>query len=190
MASASPAVVPPPTFDQPPQCPAPPVLKQSPAFAVPTPKMTSSAPTSMATSPCSVPVSLPAPLPQPPFVPWLTRCIQQPVPLAQLEDFLAQDVEQNSPPEEQSTLAHALAREMDPIQQADHIHDQTWHKQKVEKKEDDGTAKMEDGNGTPAAFACQPTSLSTSANNIDRNDSCDHYPGEPGSSIGSSSQAA
>ena len=132
--SASPAAVPQPTFDQPPQCPAPPVPKQSAAFAAPTPKMTSSAPASVAPSPCSAPVSLPAPLPQPPLVSWQTRCIQQPVPLAQLEDFLAQDIEQNSPLEEQSTLVHAVARDMDPVQQADHIREQTWRRQEVEKR--------------------------------------------------------
>ena len=62
------------------------------------------------------------------------RCIQQPVPLAQLEDFLAQDIEQNSLPEEQSTLVHAVARDVDPVQQADHTHNQTWHRQEMEKR--------------------------------------------------------
>ena len=134
MASASPAAVPQPAYDQPPQCPVAPVPKQSAAFAAPTRKMTSSAPASVASSPCSAPVSLPAPLPQPPLVQWQTRCIQQPVPLAQFEDFLAQDTEQNSPPEEQPTLVHAVARDMDDVQQADHIREQTWHRQEVEKR--------------------------------------------------------
>ena len=88
----------------------------------------------MAPSPCSAPVSLPAPWPQPPLASWQTRCTQQPVPLAQLEDFLPQDIEQNSPPEEQFTLVHAVARDVDPVQQADHTHAHTWHKMEVEKR--------------------------------------------------------
>ena len=121
MALASPAAVPQPTFDQPPQCPA-------------TSKMTSSLPAYAAPSTRLAPATLPAPLPQPPVLSWQTQCIQEPLPLEQLEEFLSQDVVQNSPPEEQSILAHAVAREMDEVQQADHIHQQTWHKQEVEKR--------------------------------------------------------
>ena len=146
--------------------------------------MTSSVPAYVAPSPCFAPVSLPATLPQPPILPGQTQCIQQPVPLEQLEELLSQDVVQNSPPEEQSTLAHAVAREMDEVQQADHIREQTWHGQEVEKRRKTITAKMEDGNGEPEAIACRSANLSAAANNID------NYPGKPGSSTGSSSQAA
>ena len=110
MASASPTAVPQPTYDQPPQCLAPPVPKQPIVFAPLTPKTTTSSPACKASAPCSAPVSLPAPLPQPPIVPWQTRCIQQPVSPTQLEDFLAKDAGQKSEPEEQSTLVHAVAR--------------------------------------------------------------------------------
>ena len=101
------------------------------SLATPTPKMTSSAPAGGRYGTFD-PVSLPAPMPQPPIPSWQTRCIQQPVPLAQLEEFLAQDVEQNSPPEEQSTLVHAVARDMDPVQQAAHAH--AWRSQEVDKR--------------------------------------------------------
>ena len=50
------------------------------------------------------------------------------------EELLAQDVEQNSPPEEQSTLVQAAACDMDSVQQAEHTRDQTWHRQEVEKR--------------------------------------------------------
>ena len=132
MASASPAAVPQPTYDQPVSSPQ--VPKQSAAFVAPTSKMTSSVPAFAAPSTRLAPATLPAPLPQPPVSPWQTACIQQPVPLEQPEDFLSQDVVQQSPPEEQSTLVHAVARGVDAVQQADHIKEQTWHKQEVEKR--------------------------------------------------------
>ena len=65
---------------------------------------------------------------------WQTGRIQQPVPIAQPEELLAQDGEQTSPPEEQSTLVQAVARDMDSVQQAEHIRDRTWHRQEVEKR--------------------------------------------------------
>ena len=132
-ASRESAAVSQPTYDQPPQFAAPPVPKQSAAFVAPTPKMTSSV---LASAPPSrlVPATLPVLVPQPPVLPWQTACLQQPVPLEQLEELLSQDVEQQSPPEEQSTLVHSVARGMDAIQQADHIKEQTWHKMEVEKR--------------------------------------------------------
>ena len=131
VASASPAAVPQPTFDNLPQCPAPPVPQQPTAYAPPPSKMTSSAPPCIAASPCSVPVLVPASLPQPPIPSWQTRCTQQPVPL---DEFLAQDVEQNEEPDEHSTLVQAVAHNMDTAQQAKHIRDRTWQGQEVEKR--------------------------------------------------------
>ena len=128
--SASPAAVPQPTFDQPPsvqprQCPS----SQQPLR----PQHRRRHPVHQLQP--QHPVTLPAPLPQPPVLPWQMQCIQQPVPLEQLEEFfVSQDIAQNSPPEEQSTLAHAVARDMDAVQQADHIKEQTWHKMEVEKR--------------------------------------------------------
>ena len=111
----------------------PPVPKQPPAFAVPTSKMTSSAPASVLSSQLA-PTLLPVPLPQPPVLPWQTTCIQHTVPLEQLDDFLAQDVQQQAAPEERSTLVHAVAREMDERQSAEHIKQQTWHQMKVDRR--------------------------------------------------------
>ena len=122
-----------PTFDQPPQFTAPPVPKQQPAYVSPTSKMTSSAPALIPSSRL-VPTSLTAPLPQPPLLPWQTECIRNPVPLEQLRDFLATDTDQQAAPEEQSTLAHAVAREMDAQKAGDHIQQQSWHQMEVEKR--------------------------------------------------------
>ena len=109
--------------------------------------------------------------PQPPIPSWQTGCIQQPVPITQLEEFLAQDVEQKSPPEEHSTLVQAVAR--DPAGRA---------QAGSGKEKEDGTASMEGGNGSPA-FACEssatcdgrPTSLQPTTNG-GRNASFDRYP--------------
>ena len=172
-----------PTFDQPPQCPAPPVPKQSTAYAPPTPKMTSSAPACMAVAPCSAPVSLPAPMPS-----WQTGCIQQPVPITQLEEFLAQVVEQNSPPEEQSTLVQAVARYVDSVQQAEHIRDRTWHRQEVEQRRRMAQPGWKTAMESQQQIACEssatcdgrPTSLPPTTNHRGRNASFDRYPGSRG----------
>ena len=65
---------------------------------------------------------------------WQTEWIQNPITLEQLDDFLATDIQQQAAPEEQSTLVHALAREMDVQQAAEHIKQQTWHQMEVEKR--------------------------------------------------------
>ena len=89
MASASPAAIPLSQHMtsrhsvQPRQCPS------SAVFVAPTSKMTSSAPAYAAPSTCLAPASLPAPLPQPPVLSWQVQCIQQLVPLEQLEEFLS-----------------------------------------------------------------------------------------------------
>ena len=54
---------------------------------------------------------------------------------------------------EQSTLVHAVAREMDANQAAEHIKQQTWHQMEVEreKAQDNGPTWVEDSHGNPAA---------------------------------------
>ena len=91
-----------PTLDQPPQFAALPVPKQQSVYVGPTSKMTSSAPALIPSS-RFVPTSLPAPLPQQPMLPRQTECIQNPVPLEQLDDFLATDIQQQAAPEDQSS---------------------------------------------------------------------------------------
>ena len=54
--------------------------------------------------------------------------------MEQLHEFLAQDVEQNQPAEEQSTLAQAVAQEMTPAKQVERIRDRTWHQSDMEKR--------------------------------------------------------
>ena len=81
-----------------------------------------------------LPLSMTALLPQCPIMPWQAERIRNPVPLEQLRDFLATDVEQQTAPEEQSTLVQAVAREMDVQQVADHIQQKSWHKMEVEKR--------------------------------------------------------
>ena len=65
---------------------------------------------------------------------WQSACIQQPVPIEQLQEFLAQDVEQNQPAEEQTTLPQAVALQMTSEQQVDHIRDRTWYTSEMEKR--------------------------------------------------------
>ena len=137
MASASTSLCSQPTFDQPPQFPAPAVPAQqsaaTPSVAVaPTPKMMFSAPAAVTVSQ-PTPVLLPAPLPMPPVLPWETACIQQPEPLEHLAHFLAQDP-QPEEPAENSTLVHALAQEMTHEQSAEHIRQGTWCQTEMDKK--------------------------------------------------------
>ena len=134
MASASPAAVDAPTFDTPPQCPAPPVPSQPAACAPPTAKMTSNSPACMSTSAGSASVSLPIPLPQPPMPSWQSTCLQNAIPLEQLHELPAQDVEQNQPAEERSTLPQVVAQQLTPEQQTEHIRDHTWHQSEMEKR--------------------------------------------------------
>ena len=62
-------------------------------------------------------------LPQPPMPSWQSACIRNPIPIEQLREFLAQDVEQNLPvPEERSTLSQAVAHRVTHQQQTDRSH--------------------------------------------------------------------
>ena len=54
--------------------------------------------------------------------------------MEQLHEFLGQDVEQNQPAQEHSTLPQAVAQCMTPEQQVDHIRDRTWHQSEMEKR--------------------------------------------------------
>ena len=74
--------------------------------------------------------------------------------MAQLPEFLAQDVEQNQPAtEESSTLSQAVAQRMTPEQQTDHIRDRTWRRSEMEKRR-----RMAQP-GWKAAMEAQGTSL-------------------------------
>ena len=135
MATAATAATNEPTFDRPPTCPAPPVPNQPATSAPQVAKMTSSSPACTATSSGSALVSLPTPIAQPPMPSWQSVCISNPIPLEQLREFLAQDVEQNLPvPEERSTLPQAVAHRMTQQQQTDHIRDRTWHQSEMERR--------------------------------------------------------
>ena len=102
----------------------------------------------------SAPVSLPTPIAQPPMPSWQSACISNPILMAQLHEFLAQDVEQNQPAiEESSTLPQAVAQRMTPEQQASHIRDRTWHRSEMEKRR-----RMAQP-GWKAAMEAQGTSL-------------------------------
>ena len=54
--------------------------------------------------------------------------------MEQLHELPAQDVEQNQPAEEQSTLPQAVAQRMTSEQQVDHIRDRTWRQSEMEKR--------------------------------------------------------
>ena len=54
--------------------------------------------------------------------------------MEQLHEFLAQDVEQNQPAEEHTTLPQAVAQRMTSEQQTEHIRDRTWYISEMEKR--------------------------------------------------------